>query len=151
MPSASMITPLGGFGLIERGGAIVEAYWCDREEAPATPLLTSAMQQLKAYFDGSLRQFGLPLAPGGGPFQQAVCTALLAIPYGRTKTYGEIARDLGSYGQPVGAACGRNPIPLLIPCHRVLSAQGLGGFSARGGVETKIALLQHEGAYPFLF
>ena len=145
-----MTTPVGGFGLIECGGAIVEAYWCDREKAPATPLLTSAMEQLKAYFDGSLRQFDLPLAPGGGPFQQAVCTALLAIPYGRTGTYGGIARDLGSYGQAVGAACGKNPIPILIPCHRVLSARGLGGFSARGGIETKIALLRHEGVYPFL-
>jgi methylated-DNA-[protein]-cysteine S-methyltransferase len=92
----------------------------------------------------------LPLAPSGNEFQQAVCRAMSAIPYGETRTYGDIAKDLGTYGQPVGQACGANSIPVIIPCHRVLSANGLGGFSAQGGVETKIALLRHENAYPFL-
>ncbi len=150
MQRASLQTPLGGVGLVEKDEAIVEVFWTDRALAAETPLLRRALAQLEAYFAGELREFDLPLAPAGGAFQQAVCQALLAIPYGRTRTYGEIAKDLDSYGQPVGAACGNNPIPIIIPCHRVLSANGLGGFSARGGVETKIALLKHEGGYPFL-
>ncbi len=150
MTRASLMTPIGGVGLLEQDGAITEVYWTNQEVAPTTPLLTSAVEQLRAYFAGELRDFDLPLAPAGGEFQQSVHKALLAIPFGQTRTYGEIAKDLNSYGQPVGAACGANPIAIIIPCHRVLSAQGLGGFSARGGVETKIALLKHEDAYPFL-
>ncbi len=150
MPRASLLTPLGGVGLVEKDGAIAEVYWTDKAETPTTPLLTRAVEQLEAYFAGELKSFDLPLAPAGGRFQQAVCKAMLAIPFGGTRTYGEIAKALDTYGQPVGAACGANSIPIIIPCHRVLSAEGLGGFSARGGVETKIALLKHEGAYPFL-
>ncbi|MEO1190835.1 MAG: methylated-DNA--[protein]-cysteine S-methyltransferase [Pseudomonadota bacterium] len=150
MPLATLPSPFGGIGLVEREGAIVQVIWTERQEAASTPLLARAVQQMQAYIDGTLREFDLPLAPEGGPFQQAVLKALQAIPYGQTRSYGELAQDLGTYGQPVGAACGANPIPIIIPCHRVLSAQGLGGFSARGGVETKIALLKHEGGYPFL-
>jgi methylated-DNA-[protein]-cysteine S-methyltransferase len=69
-----------------------------------------------------------------------------AIPLGETRTYGDLARELGAAAQPVGNACGANPIPVIIPCHRVLGANGLGGFSGSGGVETKVALLRHEGA-----
>jgi len=82
----------------------------------------------------------------GSDFQRAVCTAILAIPFGHTRTYGEIARDLGVPAQAVGGACGGNPIPVIIPCHRVMGAKGLTGFSGAGGVETKVALLRHEGA-----
>ena len=74
-----------------------------------------------------------------------------AIPFGETRTYGELAAELGTSPQPLGNACGANSIPIIIPCHRVLSATGLGGFSGRGGVETKAQLLKHENAYPFLF
>lgn len=73
-----------------------------------------------------------------------------AIPYGETVTYGDIAKELGLPPQAVGQACGANSIPIVIPCHRVVGADGLGGFSARGGVETKVALLRHEGAYALL-
>jgi methylated-DNA-[protein]-cysteine S-methyltransferase len=73
-----------------------------------------------------------------------------AIPFGRTREYGEIAHSLGASPRDIGAACGRNTIAILIPCHRVVAATGLGGFSAPGGVETKIALLRHEGAYSLL-
>ena len=75
---------------------------------------------------------------------------MLDIPFGITRTYGEIAKDLETFGQPVGQACGANPIPIIIPCHRVLSATGLGGYSGNGGLDTKIALLKLEGGYPFL-
>ena len=71
---------------------------------------------------------------------------MAAIPHGETRTYGDLARDLGAPAQAVGQACGANPVPILIPCHRVLGRNGLGGFSAPGGVETKVALLRLEGA-----
>jgi len=82
----------------------------------------------------------------GSDFQRAVCDAMRAIPFGETRTYGEIARALGVPAQAVGQACGANPIPVIIPCHRVLGAASLGGFSGSGGIETKVALLRHEGA-----
>ena len=72
--------------------------------------------------------------------------AMTEIPYGETRTYGDLARALAAPAQAIGQACGANPIPILIPCHRILGAKTLGGFSAPGGVETKIALLKHEGA-----
>lgn len=150
MPLATLDTPVGRLAIEEAEGAIVRTFWTDRPADDDTPLLTEARAQLRAYFDRRLRVFDLPLAPGGDAFQRAVCDAMRAIPYGETRTYGEIARDLGTYGQPVGAACGANPIPVVIPCHRVLSATGLGGYSGRGGVETKIALLKLEGGYPLL-
>jgi methylated-DNA-[protein]-cysteine S-methyltransferase len=82
----------------------------------------------------------------GTDFQRDVCDAMSAIPFGYTRTYGEIAKDLGVPAQAVGQACGGNPIAVIIPCHRVMGAKGLTGFSGAGGVETKVALLRHEGA-----
>ncbi|WP_372674439.1 methylated-DNA--[protein]-cysteine S-methyltransferase, partial [Aquicoccus sp.] len=101
---------------------------------------------LAAYFDGSRFSFELPLRVEGSAFQRAVCNAMLAIPPGETRTYGDIARDLEHPAQAVGQACGANPIPVIIPCHRVLAANGLGGFSGGVGVEIKVWLLRHEGA-----
>jgi methylated-DNA-[protein]-cysteine S-methyltransferase len=150
MPTAVIDTLVGRLGVTEKDGWIVRVDWSAREAGEPTPLLEEAVRQLKAYFAGELKEFDLPLKPSGNDFQQVVCKAMSAIPYGSTRTYGEIAEELGTYGQPVGQACGANPIPVIIPCHRVLSANGLGGFSAEGGVETKIALLKHENAYPFL-
>ena len=149
-----MLSPVGSIELSERNGAIVRLRWVDGPArlAPssATPLLKEAASQLEAYFSRRLTQFDLPLAPRGSPFQQSVYRELLAIPFGKTRTYGEIAEVLGTFGQPVGQACGSNPIAIVIPCHRVLAAHGTGGFSAVGGVETKIELLRHEDAYPYL-
>ena len=115
-----------------------------------TPLLREAERQLRAYFDNDLKTFSLPLKPSGDRFQQSVCAAMSRIPYGETRTYGQLAADLDSMPQPVGNACGNNSIPIIIPCHRVVGTGGLGGFSAPGGVETKVALLRHEGAYSLL-
>ncbi len=143
-------TIVGPVAVTERDGAITRVNWSDPEEGEESPLLREAVRQLDAYFDGDLKAFDLPLAPEGEGFQQSVCQAMLAIPYGETRTYGDIAKDLGTYGQPVGQACGANSIAIIIPCHRVLSANGLGGYSGTGGIETKIALLRHEDAYPFL-
>ncbi len=145
MISASLDSPVGALSVTERDGAIVRLAWSAQADGQSA-LLDSALAQLRAYFSGELTVFDLPLRVEGSDFQRAVCDAMLAIPLGETRTYGEIAKDLGAPPQPVGNACGANPIPVIIPCHRVLSATGLGGFSGQGGVETKVALLKHEGA-----
>lgn len=111
-----------------------------------------ARRQLEAYFDGRLRDFDLPLAPAGTPFQLAVLEELRKIPYGTTTSYGEIARRIGrpTALRAVGAANGRNPLPLVIPCHRVVGAGGdLTGFG--GGLAAKEALLRHELEHSGLF
>jgi methylated-DNA-[protein]-cysteine S-methyltransferase len=105
----------------------------------------AARQQLRAYFAGELMQFDLPLAPVGTPFQQLVWQALQSIPYGQTRSYGEIAAQIGRprASRAVGAANGRNPLPIVIPCHRVIGATGnLTGFG--GGLEAKARLLRLE-------
>lgn len=151
---AHIDTPLGTIVVIEEGGRIIRLFW-DRDtgaypQTERTELLDEAERQLKAYFDGTLTSFDLPLELSSSEFERQVQEKMIAIPYGETRTYGDIARDLDTYGQPVGQACGANSIPIIIPCHRVLSATGIGGFSGEGGIETKIRLLKHEGGFPFL-
>ncbi len=137
-------SPLGPLSVTEVGGQIVRLDWqaSDRE---ATDLEVEAVAQLQAYFDGHLTRFDLPLNFGSG-LHEKVRHAMAAIPFGQTLTYGDIARAVQAAAQAVGQACGANPIPILIPCHRVLGAKTLGGFSAKGGVETKVWLLRHEHA-----
>lgn len=142
----SVPTPMGLFTLTGAGDAVSSAGWRLAEGEPGCPVLEEAAAQVTAYFEGRLQVFDLPLRVEGSDLVRRVCDLLCAIPFGHTRTYCDLARDLGQPPQPVGQACGRNPIPLIIPCHRVLSATGLGGFSAPGGVETKVALLRHEGA-----
>lgn len=149
MPETSIKTPLGWITLTEEDGAITELTWA-QTGGGQTALLAEATRQLSAYFSHDLETFDLPLRPRGGAFQQSVNQAMQAIPYGATREYGEIARELDAMPQPVGNACGGNSIAIIIPCHRVVGAAGLGGFSAPGGVETKVALLRHEGAYSLL-
>ena len=149
MPDLTTRTPLGALTITEEDGAITAITW-GGDSSDQTPLLEEASAQIAAYFAHERETFDLPLRPRGDTFQQAVCRAMCAIPYGRTREYGEIARELGAMPQPVGQACGGNTIPIVIPCHRVVGAAGLGGFSAPGGVETKVALLRHEGAYSLL-
>ncbi|SLN62623.1 Methylated-DNA--protein-cysteine methyltransferase [Pseudoruegeria aquimaris] len=140
-------SPLGPLTLHAQDGAITALTWEEATDAQApTPLLQEAAAQLAAYFDGRLTRFDLPLRVEGSDFQKAVCAQMSAIPYGETRTYGDLARALGQPAQAVGGACGANPIPILIPCHRVVGANGLTGFSGAGGVETKAALLRLEGA-----
>lgn len=145
MPSARIDTIVGPLSVTEREGAIIRLTWQD-VGGDRTALLDRTIEQLRAYFAGELTRFDLPLAVDGSDFQRTVCDAMFAIPFGETRTYGDIARDLNAPPQPIGNACGANPIPVIIPCHRVLGARGLGGFSGAGGVETKITLLKHEGA-----
>lgn len=147
MPSLTTDSPHGPLHLQERDGALVSINWEIAPQEEPTALLQEAARQLAAYFDGRLTRFNLPLAPGGSDFQQSVNRLMQEIPYGMTRSYGDLAKQLGVPAQPIGQACGANTIPIIIPCHRVLAADGkLGGFSAKGGVETKIALLRLEGA-----
>lgn len=148
--TASVESPFGRLSVEECDGAVTAVLWSGPEVAPATPVLREAVAQLDAYFAGSLRDFDLPLAPAGSPFQQQVFAAMSAIPYGETRTYGALAQDLDGFAQAVGQACGANPIPIIIPCHRVLAADGLGGYSGDGGLDTKIVLLKLEEAFPYL-
>jgi len=143
----------GGLQEIRFGGGRSTAAVGAAPEAGAVPLageaeiLREARTQLHAYFDGSLRKFDLPLAPRGGPFELRVWQALLEIPYGTTRSYSDIARRLGNpqATRAVGAANGRNPLPIVVPCHRVIGADGsLTGYG--GGLEIKRYLLQLEGA-----
>jgi len=146
MGCISVETQFGRLFLTDKDGAIVRVDWRGVASGAVTPVLQEAADQLRAYDVGRLQDFDLPLRVAGSDFQRAVCDAMRAIPFGYTRTYGEIARDVGRPAQAVGQACGGNPIPVIIPCHRVMGAKGLTGFSGAGGVETKVALLRHEGA-----
>ena len=150
MNAAKIKTPVGVLGLIEEDGAITQLVWDGWNKGLRSPVLKDGLAQLEAYFAGEFDWFDLPLAPKGTPFQQQVYAAMSAIPRGETLTYGDIATALDVPAQPVGQACGSNPIPVIIPCHRVVGADGLGGFSGDGGVEMKVKLLQGEGAYSLL-
>ena len=117
------------------------------EATEGGPIVDAAAQQLAEYFAGERMAFDVPLAPQGTEFQQTVWTALGDVPFGTTATYGEIAKAIGQLTatRAVGAANGRNPIPIIIPCHRVIGASGeLTGYSGGGGIETKRRLLDHE-------
>jgi methylated-DNA-[protein]-cysteine S-methyltransferase len=144
----SLPSPIGQLSVAEDGEAIVAIRWGGTTVAGNSPLLAEAVRQLDAYFGGSLTAFDLPLKPAGSPFEQRVWTAMRAIPYGKTGTYGDLAHDTGSAPRAVGRACGRNPIPIVIPCHRVLSRNGIGGYSGGTGLDTKRRLLRLEGALP---
>ncbi|MDG1209195.1 MAG: methylated-DNA--[protein]-cysteine S-methyltransferase [Paracoccaceae bacterium] len=150
MATLTADTGLGVFSIEETDGAITALHWRAAKMDEETPLLVEARRQLIAYAQGDLTEFDLPLVPEGGPLRQAVLAEMRAIPFGETKTYGEIAKVVGAPAQAVGQACGANTIPVIIPCHRVTGTGGLGGFSGMGGVETKVELLRHEGAYSLL-
>jgi methylated-DNA-[protein]-cysteine S-methyltransferase len=147
MPSLSLHSPLGPLTIIEDDGAIVAIDWGWSRETEETGLLALARDQLVDYFDGARRGFSLPLSPTGTAFQKSVWARMMRIPYGGTESYATLAQALGSAPRAVGTACGANPIPVLIPCHRVVGAGGrLTGYSGGDGLATKRYLLQHEGA-----
>lgn len=154
-PAAIMKTiesPVGRLWITEVGGAIVRIAWTGRRtgdlgaEPGETPLLARAAEQLDEYFAGTRQDFDLPLDPAGTPFQRRVWIEMARIPFGATASYGALARKTGSVARAVGGACGANPIPIVIPCHRVVGEGGaLGGFSGGAGPTTKRALLELEG------
>ncbi len=143
-------TPVGQMALAGEGDAISRLYLpglpLPRLASRETPLLARGREELLEYLAGSRRDFDLPLAPQGTPFQQRVWAALREIPYGQTRSYRELALAAGSPRgyRAVGMANHRNPIPILIPCHRVVGADGsLTGYA--GGLELKRKLLELEG------
>lgn len=146
MLQRSVHTQFGDLTLSEEEGMIVALSWGKSTRQDSSVMLNQAAEQLLAYDARQLKAFDLPLRVSGSQTQQAVCREISAIPFGYTLTYGEIAQKLGISPQVVGQACGGNPIPIIIPCHRVMGTRGLTGFSGAGGVETKVALLRHEGA-----
>lgn len=146
----SFQTPLGIMALEAENGALVRLYLpsapLPRTAAGETPLLVRGRDQLLEYLAGARRRFDLPLAPRGTPFQQRVWTVLRDIPWGQTRTYRDVALAAGCPKgfRAVGMANRRNPIPIFIPCHRVVGASGsLTGYS--GGLELKRTLLELEG------
>jgi methylated-DNA-[protein]-cysteine S-methyltransferase len=121
-------------------------------EEPEHKVLVKTEKQLTEYFAGERREFDLPLDMRGTPFQKEVWDALLGIPFGETKSYGDLAKQLGNpgAGRAVGAANGRNPISIVVPCHRVIGSSGkLTGFA--GGLDVKARLLEMEREAKALF
>jgi methylated-DNA-[protein]-cysteine S-methyltransferase len=148
MPQLSLHTPLGPLTLSEEDGAIVAVDWGWGRDQTETPLLRHGREQMQAYFDGHLKSFDLPLAPTGTEYRRRVWQALSDIPYGQTRTYQQIAAVAGGSPRSVGGANGANPIPIIVPCHRVVAASGIGGYSGCNGVATKRFLLTIEQGSP---
>jgi methylated-DNA-[protein]-cysteine S-methyltransferase len=143
-------SPVGRLALEADGEALSAVRWAAAgESAPkarATPVLREAARQLERYFAGRLKKFDLPLALRGTEFHKRVWAAMSDIPFGETATYGGMAMALGSGPRAVGMACGRNRIPIIVPCHRVLASGGKeGGYSGGQGLPTKRRLLALEG------
>lgn len=150
MPYCTMPSPLGDLWLREENGALTHIGLpgtpppvdVPQEE---TPLLREAQRQLNEYFAGKRRDLSLPLKPAGTPFRRRVWAVLQTIPYGKTVTYGDLAKTLGAPGaaRAVGGACHCNPLPIVIPCHRVIGAGGVPvGYA--GGIGMKERLLKLE-------
>lgn len=150
VPQLSLHSPLGDLTISEQDGCIVALDWGWGRDQTRTPLLAQARDLLDGYFDGVQTDFDLPLAPTGTPYQRRVWGALCAIPYGQTRSYGAVAGLAGGSPRAVGMANAANPIPILIPCHRVVAAAGLGGYSGGDGPATKQALLDLEAGAPIL-
>lgn len=151
MNSCTIDSPLGPLQLVSDGGELWAIHFPDQHngapDTPDDPVLQGARHQLQQYFAGSRRQFELPLAPRGTAFQRQVWQALQHIPYGELRSYRDIALALGrpTASRAVGAANGRNPLPIVVPCHRVIGSNGqLTGYA--GGLDLKHFLLGLEGA-----
>lgn len=149
MPQLSLHTPLGAVTLSEDADALVALDWGWGRDQTPTPLLLRARDQVQEYFDGERISFDLPMAPYGSPYRQRVWVALAGIPYGETRTYAQVASVAGGGPRSVGGANAVNPLPILIPCHRVVARRGLGGYSGADGPDTKRFLLALESRpYP---
>jgi len=153
--SKTMASPVGVLTLIANDAGLSAVLWendnpkrvrvGDLIAAPDHPILVEAEHELRAYFAGERTSFSVPLAAAGTAFQKTAWAALLTIPYGETRSYGELARQIGNpkASRAVGAANGRNPISIIVPCHRAIASDGaLTGFA--GGLEAKRYLLALE-------
>jgi methylated-DNA-[protein]-cysteine S-methyltransferase len=149
---AKLATPMCVLGVRTANGALTDITFLPRthrEVAPVDALAEEACRQLQRYIEDPGFRFKLPVAVRGTDFQRRVWAGIAAIPKGVTRTYGELAADLRSAPRAVGQACGSNPIPLVVPCHRVVSASGLGGFAHHDAgflIGVKRWLLAHEAA-----
>ncbi|MFF5172339.1 methylated-DNA--[protein]-cysteine S-methyltransferase [Micromonospora sp. NPDC000089] len=142
-------SPIGEFSVATDADAVCGAHFgrvASALEEPGDPLARRVVDELRAYFAGELTEFDVPVAaPRGSDFERAVWREMTRIPYGETLTYGEVARRVGDAGwaRAVGVACNRNPIPVIVPCHRIVGAGGkLVGFG--GGLDRKVTLLELE-------
>ena len=148
---AVIATPLGRIGIHMAGGAVSTLDYLPAdmpEQTPTDAATRTVVEQLEAYFRDPHRRFTVPLMLAGSVFQRRVWSALQTIPAGTALTYGELARQLDTAARAVGGACRSNPIPILVPCHRVVARQGLGGYAGEVGGDSlgiKRWLLQHEG------
>ena len=151
MDSVYCETPFCNLKLKQEGGRVREIEFVQHMGSPRVTnnsLLKQTLVQLSQYIASPVFSFDLPLDPLGTEFQRKVWSALQRIPAGQVKTYGEIAAELNTSPRAVGNACRRNPIPVIIPCHRVVSAKGLGGFAGQTEgqkISIKQQLLAHEG------
>jgi methylated-DNA-[protein]-cysteine S-methyltransferase len=150
---AYLKTPIGTLKLSATDSGLVAVKPKTQQETPLpacklSPLLKNAVKQLEEYFQGKRRDFDLPLEPEGTPFQKTVWSALQKIPFGETRTYQEIAKEIGNpkAARAVGGADNRNPLMIIVPCHRVIGANGsLVGYA--GGLDIKRFLLELENSY----
>ncbi|HYD31817.1 MAG TPA: methylated-DNA--[protein]-cysteine S-methyltransferase [Azospirillaceae bacterium] len=147
MPSLTFDSPLGLLHLAGDGAALTALGWGRAKVEAPDPVLEEAERQLRDWLAHRRQSFDLPLRPAGTAFQLRVWAAMMDIPHGRTATYGDLAQRLLSAPRAVGGACGKNPIPIIIPCHRVVGASGLTGYSGGQGLSTKVWLLQHEEGF----
>lgn len=149
--AAVIPAPFGGVAIETDGVCITALRFVEHAAtfAPTSGLVARAAEQLTRYFGNAEADFDLPLAVRGTPFQRRVWAAISAIPVGETRRYGDLAEALDAPARSVGQACGDNHLPIVIPCHRVVASNGIGGFAhATGGFEIAVKrwLLEHEGA-----
>ncbi len=150
MLSGSFYTKIGLLSISEANGCIVSLNWEEKEKKipnnVASGLINEAKRQIEAFLEGKLLVFNLPISLAGSVFQKKVYSLLSSICFGEVRTYGELAKTIPSSPRAVGNACASNPLPIIIPCHRVLAKSGLGGYSGPGGIKTKKFLLDLETA-----
>lgn len=157
MPACDLDTPTGRVRVVSDGDAVVRISWIAPgtivEAAAEDAVSRETATQLEAYFAGRLTAFDVPLRfRGGSAFERAIWQAMREIPWGQTRSYGDLAARTGGMARAVGGACGRNPIPIVVPCHRVVGSDGkLVGFSGAEGVATKQWLLDFERGQARLF
>lgn len=143
---ASLPGPVGWITVFVEDSAVVALEWGRTEAEVPGAGLDAAVAELRRYLDGEPMAFGVPVRADGGSFFQRVWRRLAAIPWGGTASYGALAAELDTSPRAIARACASNPIPIIIPCHRVVAASGgLGGYSGGDGIDTKAALLALEG------
>lgn len=153
MAIAALQTEIGWVEVAADHNAITHCYWRNTKPArlQSSALVKEAARQLQAYFDKKLTDFDLPLDADGTGFAKDVWDIMCAIPYGQTLTYGDVAAKLNAPAQTIGQACGQNPIAILIPCHRIVGTNWLGGYSSELGTNAKAYLLDLERGQGRLF